>query len=287
MNKMKKAIQSLQAMLAMLALMCVSLVSFTACSDDDDEYEILKPISEHLIGRWMDVDGYMVDENGNKIEDEKNGLHGYVMIRDLQPDGRSILINTTPEGWQRMTTAAWKVDQEETGYHIMMDGTDYFFPIHKLTADYLITSTNSAYDETTGQIVEGAFRFEHRKVPDEPTLAERLVGMWRFENTYEKVNGEWRVKNYNYSLEAWREFKDNGRVAGEQTYADQTEEYECDWKINTRTGELSMYDEYQDVTGRLELVDDDTMLLYYNEDRDFVTGEVSFGEFKDLMIRVK
>lgn len=287
MNKMQKAIQCLSTTLAMLALVCASLVSFTACSDDDDEYGILKPISEHLIGRWMDVDSYIVDENGNKIEDEKNGLHGYVVMTDFQPDGRSIHINTTPEGWQRMTTATWKVDQEETGYHIMMGETDYFFPIHKLTADYLITSTNSSYDETTGQMVEADFRFEHRKVADEPTLAERLVGMWIFKNTYEKVNGEWRVKNYDYSLEAWCEFKDNGRVAGKQTYADQTEEYEVNWKINTRTGELSMYGEYQDVTGRLELVDDDTMQIYYNKDEDFVTGEVSFGEFKDLLIRVK
>ena len=59
------------------------------------------------------------------------------------------------------------------------------------------------------------------------------------------------------------------------------------WRINTRTDELCMYEGERTLLTQMELADDNTMLLYYDKDYDAETGEVTFGEFKDVCIRTK
>ena len=133
----------------------------------------------------------------------------------------------------------------------------------------------------------GIFFSRMKRVAEETSPAERVVGKWVFKQTYEKVDGEWREKNYKFPWESWREFKDNGRVVGHQKQGDKASDYEVNWRINIRTDELCMYEGERTILTRMELADDNTMLLYYDKDYDAETGEVAVGEFKDVCIRVK
>lgn len=256
--------------------------ALTGCQSNGKP-EILKPIEKNLAGSWELTLSAQLDDRGDTLE--ANGPEGASFIYRFKEDGTMVNVRTFPNGNQDLRSFTWTADEERNTYTLSGKPATV---ITRLTADMLEyrTDTVQRHNGDTAIAVPGKFVFQMKRVAEERSLAEQVVGKWEFKQTYEKVNGEWREKSYKYSLESRREFKDNGRVAGSQKVDDEVLDYEVNWRVNARTGELYMYEGGQSVSCKMELTDD-TMVLYYDRDVDYKTREAVSGEFKDVCIRAK
>lgn len=279
MNNMIKKI-SKSVLPVTVALLASAL---TGCQSNG-KAEILKPIEKNLVGSWELTLSSQLNDRGDTLETTLP--NGSRFIFRFKEDGKMVNVRTMPDGIQDLRRYTWTADDEQSTYTLSGKPATL---ITRLTADELEyrTDTVQRYDGQTITPVPGLFAFRMKRVTEETSPAERIVGRWAFKQTYEKVNGEWREKNYNYSLEAWKEYKDNGRVAGHQKVDGKASDYEVNWRFDTRTGELCMYEGERATSARMELADDNTMLLYYDKDYDAVTGKEISGEFKDVCVRVK
>lgn len=254
--------------------------ALTGCQSNS---EILKPIEKNLVGSWELTRSAKIDEQGNTLDE--SDLQGTNFIYRFREDGKMVNVRTMPDGNQELRSHTWTADDKHDTYTLAGKPATL---ITRLTADELEyrTDTVQQHDGQTVTPVPGTFAFRMKRVPEETSPAERLVGKWVFKQTYEKVNGEWREKTYDYTLESWREFRSDGRVAGHQKVGDKVSDYETYWKVNTRTGELCMYEGERTLSARMELADDNTMLIYYDEDYNPETGKMTSGEFKDVCVRM-
>lgn len=257
--------------------------ALTGCQSNGKQ-EILKPIENNLVGSWELTLSSQLDDRGDTLETIPP--EGSSFIYRFKDDGKMVNVRTMPDGTQELRSHAWVADDEQNTYTLDERPATL---ITCLTADELEFRTDSMqrHDGKIMTHVPGIFTFRMKRVAEEASPAERVVGKWVFKQTYEKVNGEWCEKIYSYPFESWREFKDNGYVAGYQKAGDKASDYEVNWRLNTRTGELCMYEGERSTTARLELEDDNTMSLYYDKDYDAETGKEISGEFKDVCIRVK
>ena len=257
--------------------------ALTGCQSNGKP-EILKPIEKNLVGSWELTLSSQLDDRGDTLATEQP--EGSRFIYRFKEDGKMVNVRTMPDGTQELRSHTWSADDGQSTYTLSGKPATL---ITRLTADELEyrTDTVQRHDGQTVTPVPGIFAFRMKRVAEETSPAERIVGKWAFKQTYEKVNGEWREKNYKYSFEAWKEYKDNGRVVGYLKADEMARDYEVNWRLNTHSGELCMYEGELATTAKMELTDDNTMLLYYNEDNNPETGEVTSGEFKDVCIRVK
>lgn len=262
--------------------------ALAGCHNDKEGSEILKPIAENLIGRWEQTDGYMVDENGNKVEmEEDENSEEYVTIICFQPDGTGLQIKTLPGGWQQIGSYTWKADEEKKGFHFTGKDKEFFFPIYKLTADCFINGTEAAKDSESGEVISGSFRFEHQRIADEQTLAERLVGKWVSLKSYKKVNGEWQEAPNCRPEEGWYHFHSTGMVDGYQKFGDKEHKVEMEWSARVKNTRMRLVKGEWSDEWDFALTDADTMEIYDNETIDFITGKTITGEFKDVLVREK
>ncbi len=277
---MMKTIRFKSVLPVAVALLASAL---TGCQSNGKP-EILKPIENNLVGSWELTLSSQLDDQGNTLETIQP--EGSSFIYRFKGDGKMVNVRTMPDGNQELRSYTWTANDEQNTYTLAGKPATL---ITRLTADELEyrTDTMQLHDGKTVTPVPGIFFFRMKRVAEETSPAERVVGKWVFKQTYEKVDGEWREKNYKFPWESWREFKDNGRVVGHQKQGDKASDYEVNWRINIRTDELCMYEGERTLLTRMELADDNTMLLYYDKDYDAETGEVAVGEFKDVCIRVK
>lgn len=277
MKKMKNFKSTLPLAVALLAS------ALTGCQSNG-KIEILKPIEKNLVGSWELTLSSQLDDQGNTLEAKVP--EGSCFIYRFKEDGTMVNVRTQPNGNQELRCHTWTADNERNTYTLSGKPVT---AITRLTADMLEYRTDTVQQHNGDTVIAmpGKFAFQMKRVAEEKSLAEQVVGKWIFKQTYEKVNGKWRERNYKYSLESWREFKDNGRVVGYQEVDGKASDYEVNWRVNIQTSELCMYEGEQTMPGKVELTDDDTMVLYYDKDIDAVTGEVTSGEFKDVCIRAK
>lgn len=269
--------------------MAATAIAFAlaGCQGNKEESEILKPLSEHIVGRWEQVAGYRVDGNGNKVEDEANDDEGYVLVSYLRPGGTGVGIRTDPDGWQQLSDATWKVDEEKLGCYLTGRGKTYYYTIRTLTADQMVTEGNFGTEASTNETSTDHFRFEHKRLSDEPSLAERVVGKWVSSKAYRKVNGEWQEAPNCRPDEGWYHFHETGLVDAYQRSGDKEQAVEMKWSANVKANRMRVVkDEWSDEWD-FTLTDADTMEIYDNEGIDFATGERLTGEFKDVLVRVK
>lgn len=267
--------------------MAVTAIAFAlaGCHSNKEESEILRPISENFVGRWKLIDNYLLDENGNRVEDESDD-NVSEMIVTFRPDGKAFQIATSTDGWQQIQDAVWRVDEEKSGYYLKRS-KEYFFSVHKLTADRLLIGVDAAQNMATGEVAEGRFRFEYQRVPDEQSLSERLLGKWVSLKAYKKVDGEWQEAPNCRPQEGWYHYHSTGLVNGYQRFGDKEQAIEMQWSANVETNRMHVVKGEWSDEWHFSLTDADTMEIYDDEDIDFTTGERISGEFKDVMVREK
>lgn len=267
--------------------MAVTAIAFAlaGCHSNKEESEILRPISENFVGRWKLIDNYLLDENGKRVEDESDD-NVSEMIVTFRPDGKAFQIATFTDGWQQIQDAAWRVDEEKSGYYLKRS-KEHFFSVHKLTADRLLIGVGAAQNMATGEVAEGRFRFEYQRVPDEQSLSERLLGKWVSLKAYRKVNGEWQEAPNCRPQEGWYHYHSTGLVNGYQRFGDKEQSIEMQWSPNVKTNRMRVVKGDWSDEWSFSFTDADTMEVYDNKGLDFITGERIIGEFKDVMVREK
>ena len=255
--------------------------ALTGCHNVNDNHEIFKPIEKSLAGSWELTSSSRLGDNGETLE--KHGPEGSCFIYRFNSDGSLINVRTTPDGRQELRSHKWEADEDNNGYRL----DNAFNSIIRLTADVLEFAKDSMLilDGDTAIMVPGKFGFKMKKIADEPSLAEKIAGKWVLSKTFEKTGDEWKEKTAASPIEAWRIFWDNGRVTGHSKEGDKVSDHEVNWLVNINTGEITMYEGEISISAKFELEDADTMVIYYNEDRDAATGKIISGEFKDICIR--
>lgn len=121
----------------------------------------------------------------------------------------------------------------------------------------------------------------------EKTTAEKIVGKWNVEGSYEKLNGEWVRMNDGTDI-GWYYFNPDGtleacRYIGEDEYTARMK-----WNVEEATGHLLIFGlngESAEVTGIFE--NDDRFSFYYTTEMNPETGETRDGEFKEVLVRDK
>ncbi|WP_287619575.1 hypothetical protein [Parabacteroides sp.] len=272
----------LHTLVAMIAL------AVTSCNNDDNEaFDILRPISENVIGRWQQTNSYQLDANGNKIEDGAH-IEGMIIQADFRPDGTAIELMTTLNGWQRVNKINWTADEKKRGIHFAIeDGDPHFCSLQLLTDNQMIQGMDSAYNSQNGEMVKGNFRFEYQRVPDEPILSEQMIGKWATYKTYQKVDGEWQEVPNCCPEEGWFHFLYNGVVDHYVKFGDWKEQVEMQWLINVKTNRMNLTMDDRSVKSGFAFLGTDTLELYNDASLDFSTGQMVLGEFKDVLLREK
>lgn len=271
-------------LISLLSCSVILLASaLTGCHNDSDNSDILKPIEKSITGSWELTSSSRLGDNGETLEE--HGPEGSSFIYRFYNDGSLINVRTLPDGRQELRSHKWEADEDNNGYRL----DNAFNSIIRLTAEDLEFSKDSMliHNGDTAIIVPGKFGFKMKKIADEASLAEKILGKWVLSKTFEKTGDEWKEKTAASPIEAWRIFRDNGRVTGHSKEGDKVSDHEVSWQVNITSGEITMYEGEISMSAKFELEDADTMVIYYNEDRDAATGKIISGEFKDICIREK
>lgn len=266
-------------------LLCALALAATlgACSDGK-EAQVLKPIAQHITGRWK-LTQCLEKQNGKWVEDPLAGEAG--QIYNYHTDGTLIVTNIDPEGTASMGATRWSADDEQR----TLTNGECTVKLLRLTADELEVGYHLSTDEETGEVSEGEFSWLMTRADREPLiLAERLVGRWLYSTTYEKKNGQWTECSYGRPDEGWYRYRPDGTASSYSRVGDQEQTVDMKWTANQRTGTIvwtNPENEAQSLTMQVELEGDDTLNMLYSQNFDPATGQAIEGEFKDVMKRVE
>ena len=256
-----------------LVYLLLAVLLTTGCSNDDTPQEtVLQPIGENIVGKWQ-MTGYSTFSDG-KWEEQIND-NNVSMAMDFRPDGTEVRVMTYPDGFTALATRTWSVD--EANNMLTDEGSQQ--KIHRLTATELVTESTQAQDPETGEIAQTIGRWTFcRATEKDKTLAERLVGKWRFTGVYDKVDGQWVARNEDRFDEFWVEYKENG-MSEEHAFRDGEEFHhtECKWSANTAAKRLRITE--PDFEQPIEMPDENTLVCYFESDN---------GEYilKDVYVRI-
>lgn len=234
-------------------LIAISLLA-VGCQDNQDEGTILKPIAEHLCGKWlMTANSTFVNGKWEENENDEN----VSMVMDFRPDGSEVRVMTFPDGFTALATRTWSVDEAN---NLLKNNTSQ--PrIYRLTADELGIEASQSMNPGTGEITQEQARWTHRRAtPQDLTLAERVVGKWRCSEVYMKNDDEWKPMASSCA-ESYIELKEDGNCnlcissGNEEPFR-----AEYRWSAHTAAGLLRLSDYH---VFHIEMPDDDTLAIYF------------------------
>lgn len=235
--------------MAKACCLLVAALLTAGCSDDNKPQEtVLTPIAKHITGKWQ-MTGYHIFEDG-KWKEQPND-DNVAMAMDFRPDGTEVRVMTYPDGFTALATRTWSVN-EDAGV-LTDEGTDQ--RIHRLTANELVMESTRSVEPGTGEVADNQSRWTYRRATEQDrTMAERLVGKWRFSASYIKEDGEW--VNRDIPEDVVFEFKENG-------YTDLFVR-DLKWSVNSATSRLRMEEAAtgNKETTRIEMPDEDTFIFY-------------------------
>lgn len=254
----------------------------TGCQNNNRS-EILKPIDKNLLGSWELTCSAELNDQGDTLD--VSDLQGSSFIYRFKDNGKLLNIRTMPDRNLELRSHNWTADDQQNTYTV--EGKTPT-TITLLTTDNLEyrTDTVMRHDGKTVTPKPGIYVFSMKRISDDLSPAEQILGKWAYKQTDEKVEGKWSEKTYKYPFESSRDFMDNGRVAIYQKAGDNAQNHETNWRINVKTGELCLYEGERKMTGRMELVNDSTMYIYYDQDLDVDSGKEIPGEFREVCVRV-
>lgn len=170
---------------------CLAMMTaFTGCKDNngkDDETGILKPIAEHITGKWNIETSYA--KKDGKWE-ESPMPEGQGQTYTIRTDGTVMSAVTAADGFTTLKAGKWTTD-EEAGTLTLATMTVNVLSLDANSFEMGQYGTNT--DTETGETLETDFKWRLSRMDESvKTPAEKLVGKWVFTKTYKKENGEWK-----------------------------------------------------------------------------------------------
>lgn len=266
----------------------MAMTAFTGCNDDNKNKEgestILKPIAEHITGKWGIETSYM-KQDGKWVESPipEGQEHTYT----IRTDGTVASAVTAADGFTTLKGGEWKTDEEAGTLTLATMTVDiYSLDATSLEMGYYGKTT----DTETGEEVKGDFKWRLIRMDETvKTPAEKLVGKWLFKGTYEKKNGEWKAYNQYEPDEAWVEYREDGTGTNYYKVGNKVYEDGGGWSMNNTTGQIRTTKEGSEeakIAPPITFEDDNTYSTAYTECYDPATGQiVATGEFKDVYVR--
>lgn len=264
------------------ALLCsVTGIIFTSsCKDKGTEgVDILRPIAENVTGKW-DLDKSYVKEEGNWVAD--TFPEGMRQTITLSPDGEAVIAVTDAEHQTLLHAGKWSADEDTDKLTINKSSFDLLL----LHSDKFEMGFDMAIS-AEGDTIYGEFKWQLLRMDEsQKTLAEKLVGKWYFEKSFEKKDGEWIEISFGLPDEGWHEYKNDGTYTGYSRSGTNEMTAKADWSINNSTGELRLTYKGETALYTIYFEDNDnTLYILYSQNIDPATGEMVTGEFRDMLIR--
>lgn len=205
-------------LLLLPALIGLAVIA-TSCDDSDTpEDPILRPLEQQIQGVWQEWKSYEM-KDGKYIETPNP--EGYMIECELRPGGEMIF--SYDYEFSALQSATWSVNEKEN--LLTLNNTTY--RIYRLTADEMEIGTNIAKDVETEEIMQGEFRWIHRRFDRlHDTYATRLLGKWKLLHRYEIKDKQWVEIPLGADDEGWREYRDTGtstyyeRIGGKELRID-------------------------------------------------------------------
>lgn len=257
--------------LYLTALLVTTLLTAGCNNDNEIEEPVLKPIAEHIIGKWQ-MTGSSVFENG-KWEKQTND-ENVALAMELRSDGTELRVMTFPDGFTALATRAWSVDETTC---VLSSGQQR---IHKLTENELVTEATQVQDPGTGELSQKLTRWTYRRATEQDkTMAERLVGKWICSGTYDNVDGEWVAREDDRCDFFWIVLKEDGNC--EEYYVKDNKEFPnptSKWSVNATTCRIR-WDGPKDYM--IEMPDNDTLVISFESaEGEIISKDVYYRENK-------
>lgn len=260
--------------------MTVILHSCDNGDEPQDANQILKPISENILGKWKQTKCYSLQENGKWMEEIDE--FGTEEIMTFNAGGKTNISYTDAEGMTTLHVAEWKAQEADDilwlgphGYTILALGKDSF-----------MWGLNKAIDSSTGELIDGKWKWEMTKLdPSELNLAEKLVGKWVFSKTYQKIEGKWEEISFGLPDEGYYDFKEDGTSIVYSRLGSDVLTSEMNWSVDCKTGKLQWYKGETKGNPVIISISGNQLSVEYNNNFDQGSGEIVTARFKDILIR--
>lgn len=268
---------------AVYTLTSAMTIFLPSCGNDDepqDANQILKPISENILGKWKQTKCYSLQENGKWMEEIDE--FGTEEIMTFNAGGKTNISYTDAEGMTTLHVAEWKAQEADDilwlgphGYTILALGKDSF-----------MWGLNKAIDSSTGELIDGKWKWEMTKLdPSELNLAEKLVGKWVFSKTYQKIEGKWEEISFGLPDEGYYDFKEDGTSIVYSRLGSDVLTSEMNWSVDCKTGKLQWYKGETKGNPVIISISGNQLSVEYNNNFDQGSGEIVTARFKDILIR--
>ena len=273
MNRMKT-----RTILLLLGLTVLSGAFLTSCKDSGEDIPILKPLSEHLVGKWRWAESSGIKDGTWQEYIVPDDIYERVFLRE---DGTAQHIRTFDGGYMAMKSSAWTTDEETVT--VTISGVPS--PVLRLTADefgFSMTTGTNPENGTAGEEQHWLFR---RIDIGEKHPVENYLGRWVLSKTYEKKDGQWVETAAGKPDEAWHEYREDGFATFHACTGDKDQDSEMYWMVNCTTGDMHWFESTPKEASTANVtIDGDTMTVLYSKSYDPATGQVVEGEFKDVLI---
>ncbi len=267
--------------LFLLGIIALSGAVLSGCKDNSGEDDtVLKPMSEHILGRWERVSETMLkDGRWEEVEWAKNTMEAY----EFYPDGKVYMLRTIKSGTSMTIVTDYKIDEENSTLEIF--GTAA--PVLRLTENEFVYADTVDYIGGKEQ-VKGDFRWLQRRVdPSKKYPVEKYLGKWVLSSSYEKKDGRWSEITVGKPDEYRHSYEKDGTMTIYRRTGDNVREEKRVWGVNCTTGAMQWFDDWEG-TQLFKLnvtVDGDTMTVLYCKDIfDTSMENTEDAEFKDVLI---
>lgn len=258
-------------------------VILPSCGNDDepqDTTQILKPISENILGKWKQTKCYSLQDNGKWMEEINDS--GTEEIMTFNAGGKTNICYTDADGMTTVHVAEWKAEEADSilwlgphGYTILALGKDSF-----------MWSLNKAIDSSTGELIDGKWKWEMTRIDSSNlNLAEKLVGKWVFSKTYQKIDGKWQEISFGVPDEGYYDFKEDGTSIVYSRSGSDVLTSEMNWSVDCETGKLQWYKGETKGNPVIISISGNQLSVEYNNNFDQDSGEIVTAKFKDILIR--
>lgn len=265
---------------------CLAMITaFTGCNDNnkDSETGILKPIAEHITGKWNLETSYM-KKDGNWVESPMPEGQGQTYT--IRTDGTVVSTVTAADGFTTLKAGKWTTD-EKAGTLTLAIMTVNVLSLNANSFEMGQYGTNT--DTETGETLETDFKWRLSRMDETvKTPIEKLIGKWKFHKSYKKENGKWKEYNQHEPDEAWCEWREDG--TGTLYFKAGSNEYKSSgaWSMNNTTSVIRTTSKDGQKTTLIPITfeNDNTYSQDSEQAYDPVTGQiVETGEFKDVYVR--
>lgn len=261
-----------------------TLVILPSCGNDDvahDTDQILKPISDKILGKWNFSKCYSQGED-DEWQEEINTA-GTEETMTFKAGGKVNIAYTAADGMTSLHVAEWHADESNNTLWLGPHG----YTILSLGEDSYIWSLRKAIDPTTGELIDGNWKWLMTRLdPADSTLAEKLLGKWIFSRSFQKIDGEWQEISFGLPDEGYYDFKEDGTSIVYSRLGSNELTSEMSWSVNCKTGELLWYNEEVRANPVFISISGDQLSVEYASNFDQGTGEFAKAEFKDILLRI-